>query len=362
MEPDLDGASDAPTTTSGGESAASRGSWFDNASPGLEHAWHAVATGHEVADRPVGITLLGRRWALARIEGHVVAFADRCPHRLAPLRIGTVCGATLQCQYHGWRFDPAGRCVEIPALGPDAAIPPRAAVETARVVERYGLVWMAAAEPTVPFPDFAEWEDPRFDRSMNEPRHTTVSVGQLVDNFLDATHLATVHAGTFGVTEDPVVPPFDVVRDGWRASSTCTLAYKNHDDPLVATGEHPLVQPQVLFKQVLGPTTALVRLGFPLTGRTVAFLFACCPETRQRTRLFKLMARDDFGGDADLMAGALAFEDRVLDEDLVVLEAYDDMGLATDLRTEAHTRADRLSVAYRRLLADLSDDRAGAEG
>ena len=53
------------------------------------------------------------------------------------------------------------------------------------------------------------------------------------------------------------------------------------------------------------------------------------------------------------MADALDFEDRVLDEDLVVLEAYDEMGLAVDLRTEVHTRADRLSVAYRRLLADL---------
>ena len=361
MDPDVDAVDGLPSALGAEPRSDAPSAWFHNASPGLERAWHAVATGGEVTDRPVGVTLLGRRWALARIEGTVVAFADRCPHRLAPLRIGTVCGATLQCQYHGWRFDPSGRCVEIPALGPGAAIPPRAAVETARVAERYGLVWMAAAETTVPFPDFAEWEDPRFDRSMNEPRHTTVSAGQLVDNFLDATHLATVHAGTFGVTDDPVVPPFDVVRDGWRASSTCTLPYRNYDDPLVATGEHPLVQPQVLFKQVLGPTTALVRIGFPLTGRTVVFLFACCPETRQRTRLFKLMARDDFDGDAERMADALEFEDRVLDEDLVVLEAYDDMGLAIDLRTEVHTRADRLSVAYRRLLADLGAPHLGEE-
>ena len=346
----IDPAPAAATTTT---AAATDGAWFHNASPGLERAWHAVATSDEVGEQPFGVTLLGRGWALVRLDGRLVAFADRCPHRLAPLRIGSVCGATLQCQYHGWRFDASGRCVDVPALGPDAAVPPRAVVATATVTERFGLVWMAPAEPTVPFPEFAEWEDPRFDRAMNAPRHTTVSVGQLVDNFLDATHLSTVHAGTFGVTDDPVVPPFDVTRDGWRAWSECTLPYKNFDDPLVATGEHPLVQPQVLFKQVLGPTTALVRIGFPLTGRTIVFLFACCPETRERTRLFKLMARDDYAGDAALMADAIDFEDRVLDEDLVVLEAYDEMGLAVDLRTEVHTRADRLSVAYRRLLADL---------
>jgi vanillate O-demethylase monooxygenase subunit len=230
------------------------------------------------------------------------------------------------------------------------------------VEERCGLVWLCLGDPVVPLPDVAEWGADGFDVAIHEPRHTTVSAGQLVDNFLDATHLATVHAGTFGVTDDPTVPPFDVERNGWLASSECTLPYQNHDDPLVATGEHPLVQPQVLFKQVLGPTTALVRLGFPLTGRTIVFLFACTPETRDRTRLFKLMARDDFDGDAARMAEALAFEDRVLDEDLVVLEAYDEMGLALDLRTEVHTRADKLSVAYRRLLADLVGASDGAGG
>ena len=107
--------------------------WFDNLSPGLERAWHAVATSDEVGtERPFGITLLGRPWALARLRDGLVAFEDRCPHRMAPLRIGSVCGgATLQCAYHGWHFDGAGRCVAIPALGADAAIPPRARVATA---------------------------------------------------------------------------------------------------------------------------------------------------------------------------------------------------------------------------------------
>lgn len=344
-----------PEQVDGDAVAPDGAAWFTNTSPGMERAWHAVATSAEVGtEKPFGITLLGRTWALARLSTGLVAFEDRCIHRLAPLRIGTVCGDRLQCMYHGWTYDVTGRCLDIPALGPDVAIPAKARVPTAAaVVERYGLIWMAVADPVAPFPVFPEWGAPGFDCAMNEPRRTPVSVGHLVDNFLDATHLSTVHASTFGVTDDPVVPPFDVERDGWIASSLCTIPYRNYDDPLVATGEHPLVQPQELFKQVLGPSTALVRLGFPLTGKTITFLFAACPETGDRTRLFKLMARDDYDGDAARMAEALEFEDRVLDEDLVVLEAYDERRLALDLRTEVHTRADRLSVVYRRLLADL---------
>lgn len=55
-------------------------------------------------------------------------------------------------------------------------------------------------------------------------------------------------------------------------------------------------------------------------------------------------------------AGAelVAYEDLVLDEDLAILERYRDRSLALDVAAEVHTRADRLSVAYRRLLADLA--------
>lgn len=328
--------------------------WFDNESPGLEQAWHAVAASSEVTDAPFGVTLLGRKWALVRLGPDIAAFADRCPHRLAPLRIGTVCGELLQCKYHGWKFEASGRCVDVPALGPDATIPPRSSVATpARVVERYGLIWMAVEEPVTPFPEFEEWGLDGYDCVMNAPRRSTSGAGQLVDNFMDATHLPTVHTGTFGVADSTFLPPYEVETDTDRAWCWTRIEYRNLDDPLVATGEHPEIQPQDLLKRSEGPTTAYVRLEFPVTGATIAFLFACCPETSSTTRLFKLMARNDFAGDATLLAEALDFEDRVLDEDLAVLEAYDDNRLALDLKVEVHTRADRLSVAYRRLVATL---------
>jgi vanillate O-demethylase monooxygenase subunit len=302
----------------------------------------------------VAVELLGEPWVVARLDGTIVAFADRCPHRLAPLSIGTVCGARLQCQYHGWMFDASGACVAIPSLGPGAAIPPRAAVRSAAgVAERYGLIWISPEEPVVDLPVLPEWEDPTFVQAMNEPRLTTVSAGQLVDNFLDATHLRTVHAGTFGVDDGGYLPPSEIVRDDWTASTTFDIQYHNADDPLVATGEHPLVQPQRLYKEIAGPTTAIVRLFHPMTGRTITFLFACAPHRVGATRIFKLMARDDVTDPESHLPAMLEFEDRVLDEDLAVLEAYREMSVRTDLRDEVSVRTDRLSVAYRRILGDL---------
>src|SRR6478735_4914877 len=208
----------------------------DNETPALAHAWHAVLTSDELGTAPRRVELLGEPWVVARLGGEVVAFADRCPHRLAPLSLGTVCGDRLQCKYHGWMFDAAGACVEIPSLGPDATIPSRAAARRpAGVTERYGLVWISPRPPLFDMPDFAEWDHPGFTNAMNDPRPTTVSAAQLVDNFLDATHLRTVHAGTFGVDDGGYVPPSEIVRDGWRAHTTFEVQYRNFDDPLVAT-------------------------------------------------------------------------------------------------------------------------------
>src|SRR5258705_5817765 len=100
--------------------------WVDNESDGLDRAWHAVALSSEVGDRPMAVRLLGKDWVLVRLRAGLAAFEDRCPHRLAPLSAGTVCGDELRCGYHGWRFGGDGRCTAIPSLGPAAAFPPRA--------------------------------------------------------------------------------------------------------------------------------------------------------------------------------------------------------------------------------------------
>ncbi len=327
---------------------------MDNTTSGLGRAWYAVALGDSVGEQPVRVLVLGRPWVVFRMGGRLVAFADQCPHRMAPLSIGTNRGSVLQCRYHGWEFDDGGQCVRIPALGGEATIPPRACLTPAAGVrEQYGLVWLAPEDPVCDLPDFHEWDDPTFDTAWNQPRRTTAGAGQLCDNFLDAAHLPTVHIGTFGVEDDAYIPPQEVERDGWVASTTYRVMYKNFDDPLVESGEHPLVQPQDLYKECRPATTAFIRLDFPLTGKRLAILFSCLPETAESTVVFKMMARNDYGGDEARMAESLAFEDRVLDEDLVVLESYARMDLPLDLRFEVHTRVDRLSATYRRILGEL---------
>ena len=325
-----------------------------NRSSELARSWFGVALASDVSNEPVPVSILGVPWVVMRLDGELVAFLDRCPHRGAPLSIGSTDGSVLRCAYHGWEYESSGRCSLIPALGASSAIPPTARLtEAAGVQERYGLVWVAPEPPVCDLPDFAEWEDPTFDTAWSEPRQTTAGAAQLCDNFLDAAHIPVVHTGTFGVPGTDEMPSETVKRQVWTASTNYRVMYRNLDDPLVSTGEHPLEQPQELYKEVRPATTAMIRLHFPLTGKTIAFLFACLPEDEGRSTVFKLMARNDFDGDRELMARALKFEDDVLDEDLAILEAYPNSSMPIDVHAEVHTRVDRLSTTYRRILTDL---------
>jgi phenylpropionate dioxygenase-like ring-hydroxylating dioxygenase large terminal subunit len=118
--------------------------------------WTPVARSDEVGTSPVRVDVDGVPAVAFRAEsdGPASVVGERCPHRLVSMAHATRVDGTLRCPYHGWRFAPDGRCVEIPSAGPDAAIPPRARLETPwQVREDGGWVWAAPADDVRPGPD-----------------------------------------------------------------------------------------------------------------------------------------------------------------------------------------------------------------
>ena len=96
-------------------------------------------------------TILERPIVLYRGEsGKIVALDDRCCHRAAPLSMGRVEGDDIRCMYHGMKFDPAGKCIQIP--GQDM-IPAKLGVRSYPVVERYDLIWIWTGDAEKADPD-----------------------------------------------------------------------------------------------------------------------------------------------------------------------------------------------------------------
>ncbi|MCK9923135.1 aromatic ring-hydroxylating dioxygenase subunit alpha [Frankia sp. AgPm24] len=351
-----------------------------NTEPALRHGWHPVALATELGDAPLRVLLLGEAWVVVRLGGALTAFTDRCPHRFAPLSAGQVEDGELRCGYHGWRFGPDGVCTSIPALGPGVPPPRRARATPAwGVAERHGLLWIAPAPPVADLIDLPDAARPGFDVMWLPPAHSSACAGLLADNFLDTAHFPFVHAATIGAGEDTLVAPYRVAPDGAGFLVRLEQDVANPEDPLVATGEHPLVQRRWSTYAYQPPFMLRLRLEYPDAATTSTILFCLQPQGERATRIYTLLLRDDLGADPDRMAQAVAFEQAVLDEDLALQERFDLEGLPlpdpdshpssdpgsvsvrASVPEEVSIRADAAGVALRRTLAALVS-RAGVDG
>ena len=81
--------------------------------------WYPVLWSDELKTaKPRGFHYAGDPIVLYRgASGRVFALEDRCAHRQVPLHLGVVTGDTLKCGYHGWTYDCAGKCIDVPYLG-----------------------------------------------------------------------------------------------------------------------------------------------------------------------------------------------------------------------------------------------------
>ena len=167
----------------------------------VRNAWYVAAWTHELeAGRIQARTIADQPLALYRTsDGTIVAFEDRCCHRFAPLTMGRLEGDNLRCMYHGLKFAPDGRCIEIPG---QPRIPQSAAVRRypTAVVGSWVWVWMgevAAADPAT-IPPSVALDDPAYRLKSGQIDYAAHYL-LIDDNLLDLSHLTFVHENTLGL-------------------------------------------------------------------------------------------------------------------------------------------------------------------
>jgi phenylpropionate dioxygenase-like ring-hydroxylating dioxygenase large terminal subunit len=166
----------------------------------LRNAWYVAAEAGELSHEPLARMICGEPVVLFRTgSGAAAILEDRCCHRRAPLHKGQLVGDTLQCGYHGFRFDAAGTCVEIP--GSTVRPPVTARVRSYPVHEAYGYVWLWNGDPEradiAAIPDFSPIADPAW-ATVSERMPVAAHYQLFVDNLLDLSHVAFVHRSTIG--------------------------------------------------------------------------------------------------------------------------------------------------------------------
>ena len=180
----------------------------------IRNSWYAAGFSSEFRDADIQRHIVAGRpivmWRAA--DGQVTALDGRCAHKRFPMWDGKLLDdGSLECAYHGFAYDTAGRCVAIPALRDRSdRIPATARLQKFPIVEQDGMVWVwpgdaerSSAYGPPPTPEIGgdEWET-----SITEPMEVAADARLLIENLFDLTHFYPLHAGNIGTLEDALVP------------------------------------------------------------------------------------------------------------------------------------------------------------
>ncbi len=318
--------------------------------PAFREYWYPLAYSADIGAVPLEARLFGEDLVLWRpANGEPVrAAVNECPHRGARLSQGWLTDGCLVCPYHGWRFDGSGACIGIPSQEPSLPIPPRAHVQSVLAGERYGLAWVCIGMPRADIPLLEELEAGY--TLIHEIKEIwSASAPRMIDNALDVAHVAWVHKGTVGDPDHPRLSDFRVERDAETMRFSVSYQSRVRGTQEANTGlsgvvnrttHAELVQPFV-FRGVLEYETGLRHVLY----RT------CSPVDDSHTLLFQFIGRSDQPS-PDKWDDIIAVDRAVQAEDRAILERINP-DFPIDATSELHTRSDRMTIEYRRILAEL---------
>ena len=309
--------------------------------------WLPLASASALSsEQPLAVDHLGQALVLWRDGAHISALVDRCPHRGSQLSLGCIRDGTLECPYHGWRFDAQGQCTLIPAM-PGFKPPPGHRVAAWSVREAYGLLWVAdaAAADAAPFgPPQLDGLPPRqvlcgaFDVATSAPR--------VVENFLDTAHFGIVHEGGLGSREHLEVPDYQVAVDELgRPGVPHYRAWQPQASAATQGGAW------VDYRyQVLSPYCALLQKQPQASVPGEAYALWTSPRGAEACRVWFTIFVDEAAADD---ATLIDFQQRIFAQDKPILESQRPRTLPLH-GGELFCAADRLSAAYRRWLRSLN--------
>ena len=335
------------------------------------NAWYVACTPDELADKPLGRQICGERLVLFRTGdaagGEVAALEDYCPHRGAPLSLGTVCEGKLRCGYHGLEMGCDGKAVAMPGQRV-RAFP---AIRAYPVLERYGFVWVWPGDlalasvdklPALPWAEDPGWA---YGGGLY---HIGCDYRLMIDNLMDLTHETYVHSTSIGQKEIDEAPcttkalTDEVITsrfmNGVSAPPFWQMALRMNGLP----ADQPVDRWQVC--HFTPPSHVLIEVGVALAGRggieapddvkassiVVDFI---TPETPHSIWYFWGMARHFKPHDASLTTQIREGQGRIFGEDRDMLELQQRNHLAYPGRRLLNLNIDSGGVHSRRLIDKL---------
>jgi vanillate O-demethylase monooxygenase subunit len=315
----------------------------------LADFWYPVARSADIVTGPFPVMLLDEELVLYRAEGQLVAARDLCLHRGARLSLGWVEAGQLVCAYHGFRYGRDGACTRVPAQ-PGLPVPTKLCLFTVRCAERYGLVWVCLAHDSArTIPEWPEFANPEYRVVMMESLTWKCAAARHTENFNDLGHISWIHHNTFGDRNRPEVPLYEVQSRDYGLHAEVPYWQVNRR-PSLGQSETHLPTPYTY--DIFLPFFTRLHVGYT-EGRARVLFDLAVPVSARVTSVFVLILQNRKLQETEAPADAIAYMQRLMDEDKRIVESQRPEQLPLDLSEEFHIRADRMSTHYRRALLGL---------
>lgn len=207
----------------------------------MRQYWIPVAMSSEVKTdgAPVRLMVLCEKLIAFRDStGRVGIMDHRCPHRCASLFMGRNEENGIRCVYHGWKFDVAGNCVDMPSVPHRQDFRERVRAKAYKAHERNGLIWVYMGlqqESPPPLPDIEATMIPDAEIWCLQRDCNWL---QALEGDIDTSHVGFLHLGSLTAADldekhpmRPTVlnraPDYEVVPSEWGVMYG---AYRENDD------------------------------------------------------------------------------------------------------------------------------------
>ena len=299
---------------------------------GLANHWYPILQAKDLAAAPLALRRFGEDLVLWRdATGRPHVFENHCPHRRAPLSLGRVRDGELVCAYHGWRFNSAGECIDMPLEATPRSHRAPVCVRSYPVEDRAGYIWMfyGAGEAMTPLAVPEELEDPER-QTFNTDYVWQTNWMNVLDNVLDPLHAIHLHAGAVTQRKRAKFKNFEITHEDERGFRLGKVGYREDGSVGSVEGEVEFLLPNVLRLTIADGTEEgiyrVVIIPTPIDETSVCAFYARSRRgrglKRLRWRLWWAMHGHDIhrvaGEDRDIMAGLGPVGKARLKEHLVV--------------------------------------------
>ncbi len=332
--------------------------------PVFRRFWHAVMPLSRLAGgQPQPFTLLGEDIVLfLDAQGQPAALKDRCCHRTARLSKGRCIDGALQCGYHGWTYNPAGRVIRIPQYEPERPIPADYCTPAYRCAARHGYAWVALVapgeEPLAPIPEMPEFGAPGWRTIFQFHEVWATSPVRALENSFDNSHFSFVHRATFGVADQPRPSRYELTQtEGGFHAETVIAAANPPAFHAISGSSEPLTTRHMRNAYYL-PFSRRLDIEYPgvegKPGKRHVILNCFTPIDDGHIQLCQWLFRND--SEAECPAQMLVqFDEVITREDKDILESTDPDALVDTRRrgVEFSMDSDRPGMLIRKLLMEL---------